>query len=222
MNLGRLVEDPAWLFDFAFPLKRFDPQGDPRDPACWELSESHRLVAVSSLSHAERQHHARMGWNENGLYLCIEIPRLVQREPLRMQEETVLQFFIDTRCSPGIHRGTCYCHDFTFRLKSRSDEMLEHARMAGWLSGVTRAKGNPREANESELWAWLTIQASAIRIQAYIDSQTLTGYEPTEFDACGLNYVVLDPQYRRFSMARLSHTIPMDDPSLWCRAQLVE
>lgn len=222
MDLGRLIEDPAWLFDFSFPLKRFEPQGDPRDPTAWSLSESHRLVGFNRLSHSERQHETRMGWNESGLYLWIEIPRASKRDPVAVRSEVSLQFLIDTRCSPDIHRGTQFCHDFTYRLRWPSDETTEHARMSAILTAVSRAKEAPRVAMQSDLWGWLTMQPKVMRIQVYIDSQTLTGYEPTEFDACGMNYVVLDSQFRRFSMARLSHTIPLDDPSLWCRAQLVE
>ncbi|MFN7732485.1 MAG: hypothetical protein ACK5OB_11320 [Pirellula sp.] len=222
MDLGRLIEDPAWLFDFSFPLKRFEPQGDPRDPTAWSLSEAHRLVGLNQLSFAERQHETRMGWNENGLYLWIEIPRLAKRDPNAVRSEVALQFLIDTRCSPDIHRGTQFCHDFTYRFRSMNDETAEHSRMSAILTAVSRAKEAPRIAMQSDLWGWLTLHPKVMRIQVYIDSQTLTGYEPTEFDACGMNYVVLDPQYRRFSMARLSHTIPLDDPSLWCRAQLVE
>lgn len=221
MDLGRLIEDPAWLFDFSFPLRRFEPQGDPRDPNAWCLGESHRLVSLSQLSNTERQHETRMGWNENGLYLWIEIPRLGKGVSSSVRTEVALQFLIDTRCSPDIHRGTQFCHDFTYRFSSPTDDAVEQARMPAILSAVSRAKEAPRPAPQSELWGWFTLQPKVIRIQVYIDSQTLTGYEPTEFDACGMNYVVLDPQYRRFSLARRSHTIPLDDPSLWCRAQLV-
>jgi hypothetical protein len=180
------------------------------------------LVGLNQLSFAERQHETRMGWNENGLYLWIEIPRLAKRDPNAVRSEVSLQFLIDTRCSPDIHRGTQFCHDFTYRFRSMNDETTEHSRMSAILTAVSRAKEAPRIALQSDLWGWLTLHPKVMRIQVYIDSQTLTGYEPTEFDACGMNYVVLDPQYRRFSMARLSHTIPLDDPSLWCRAQLVE
>jgi hypothetical protein len=223
MDLRGLIEDPAWMFDFGFSLRRFVPQGDARSPNQWKLGDEFRLPELASLSQAGRTHQARMAWDVTGIFLEIDIPIPPSKGPGVAQAfgETVLHFFIDTRSSPGIHRGNVHCHQFDFRFGPLR-EKIQHQRMDSRLVRLSRSKGEPKPVDDEDVWGWISTTPKSYGIQVFIDQNALTGYSPAEFDACGVFYIAMDSQYRRYSLARLSHAIPWDDPSLWCRAKLVE
>lgn len=220
--LERLVEDSAWLFDFRFPLRRVTPDGDPRSPDSWSLSDLHQLPGLNRLSHSERQHQGRMGWDDSGIYLELELPKGKTHDPGRARGETIVHFFIDTRSSPGIHRGTAHCHQFDFRVSSSVDDPVKRKRMDCGLVKLTRAIAHPNPAEDDDLHGWFSATEDKVQAKIFIGQAALTGFNPREFNEIGIYYFLIDPQYRRFSMARLSHAIPWDDPSLWSRARLID
>jgi hypothetical protein len=222
MMLERLVEDSAWLFDFGFPLRRVEPNGNPRSPDGWRLSEVHQLPGLNRLSQSERQHQARMGWDDTGIYLELDIPMGKRQDSWRLQGETIVHFFIDTRSSPGIHRGNANCHQFDFQMLSKLDDTVDRSRMDSRLVKLTRAIAHPNPVDDDDLHGWFSASADLVQTKVFIGQAALTGFNPREFNEIGVYYFLIDPQYRRFSMARLSHAIPWEDPSLWSRARLVD
>ena len=221
MSLKNLVEDSAWLFDFSFPVYRLDSDADPRKPNQWSLDDSHRLPELHALSQPDRMHASKLAWSESGIFFEMEYPKAASKFGPRDTGETLVHFLVDTRGSTGIHRANTYCHQFQFRSDIPPGATASNVRMESRLVPITRAKSSPRPIDDKDLWGWYTATDQRVYLKVFLAGDALTGFNPTDFSELGIYFYALDSQYRRHSIARLSHTIPLDDPSLWCRANLV-
>jgi len=221
MSLKNLVEDSAWLFDLAFPVYRFDTDVDPRKPSQWSLGDTYRLPELHALSQSDRTHEAKLAWSETGIFFEIEYPKVESKFGPRDTGETLVHFLVDTRGSTGIHRANTYCHLFQFRSDIAPKTMATNVRMESRLVPITRAKSSPRPIEDGDVWGWYTATDRKVHLKVFLAGDALTGFNPTDFPELGIYFYALDSQYRRHAIARLSHTIPLDDPSLWCRAKLI-
>ncbi len=220
MNLKGLVEDTSWLFDFGFPIRRFDAPGDPSRSPNWDLGEEYRLPGLNRLCSVSREFSAKMAWGAQGAFLQIEYPIIVAQGAL-FEFSSILQLYIDTRSSPGIHRASANCHCLDFRCIQPYSNRFESRPMRAELLQIARAKASPKPMPPGSAVGWCSADERSIHIHAFVGMEALTGCDPFEFPEWGVMFVVIDSQYRRYSLARMTQAVPMDDPSLWCRARLI-
>jgi len=221
MSLKELVEDSAWLFDLGFPIVRIAEGIAPEKPALWSLGEEYRLPALNVLSPHGREFLTKMAWGPEGIFLEIEHPNAPVREHFGTGFSSILQFFIDTRSSPGIHRANSHCHGFDIRLKLPNMAEFQHRPMEVSPKPIPRAKSLPKMDHFRDIGAWCSASQATVRVQVFLPVHALTGCDPMEFPEWGLMFVLLDSKYQKYALARMSVAIPLDDPSLWCRARLV-
>jgi hypothetical protein len=221
MSLQGLIEDSAWLFDFGFPMRRLQFSGDASHVEAWSLGVEHRLPNLHLLSTPERGFTARMAWGEQGVFLELEYPSDSSKSGTG-EFSAALQFYIDTRSSPGIHRANSNCHCFDFRYKQPRAEVIPHRPMQVSPLPIPRAKSLPKFDRVERVRGWCSSMDGIDRVKIFVPTESLTGCDPFEFPEWGVNFVAVDARYRRYALARQSHTVPLDDPSLWCRARLVE
>lgn len=219
MSLKTLVSDPAWLFDFGFPVRRWGKKIDREVPHAWELGDAYRIPALNSLSDTAGGATSWMAWSDEEILVRVQLPHAV---PMSTPDIIFsLDFYIDSRSSRGIHRANAYCHLFQFRFRQSFFSPVQNKFVDARPGLISRAKAIPAYNQSNRVCGWLTSTPSMLDFKLLIPYQSVAGCDPREFPEWGVMWVVSDGR-KRCSLARHSLQIPLDDPSLWCRARLVE
>lgn len=219
MSLKGFVGDSAWLFDLGFPVLRFGKKVDRTDPKSWELGDAYRLIDIKQLSEDSDTSTTRMAWSDSEVLIQVQMEHAI---PMSSPEMNIaLDFLINTRYSGGIHRASGFCHLYQFRLRRPFFVPLDSQSMDVRPSFITRAKMTPSYAAGDQVVGWLTCTPSRMEMKVLVPYVSLAGCDPVEFPEWGVMWVASDGR-KRHSLARSPLHIPLDDPSLWCCARLVE
>ncbi|QDT59574.1 hypothetical protein SV7mr_20830 [Stieleria bergensis] len=216
-KLDRLI-DPTMLFRFEIDIRSCD--------AVWStkgicLDESYRIPTFGSL--ADRQVFAdlRLGWSEKGLAFFLSVrgkKQLPWCRETRLEESDGLRLWIDTRCSPSIHRATKYCQQFAF-LPSGTGPGRQ--RPVATMVNIPRALSTPKPAPPDRLSIRATAKQDGYELSGFIAAQALTGYDPTQQPRVSLHYQVNDREFGLQTLG-LADDYPVDsDPALWSEANLI-
>ena len=222
MKLDELLGDPSWLFDLGFPIQPMTESGltGSASQLEWELDEKCRLPPLSSLSSERRFADVSLAWSEEGLFIhAVALTKHIKPSNPTSQS-LFFTFYLDTRWSPGVHRGTTYCHRFEFILnRPSSTQML---RGHGELSPIQRARAAPADIHPKDIAVGCLHREFGYEIKAFLRGDTLTGFEPREFQELGVFYVINDATLGSQCMARTRQNPYFEDPSLWCRGKLIQ
>jgi hypothetical protein len=220
VKLSELLGDPAWLFDFAIPLPYFAGDGSIKSlqGLDWELGETYRILQLSSLTDESQFCEAFAGWCDAGLLFHWQTVEPFSSSVPSRGSIVTIAVYVDTRRSPGVHRGTSFCHRF--------DAFFDRPASNAWKRGhceqkeLARAREAPNEVHPSELFVAARQGIKGSEYRAFLPAGALTGFEPREYQDLGIMYVIRDPLLGSQAMAR-STTVPLyEDPSLWCRANV--
>ena len=222
MKLSELLGDPSWLFDIGFPIKFVNDSKSFAKPDRleWELDDSFRIPPFSSLADEKRFAEFSIGWNDNGLFLHGSIRRPESDSLSRGNRTIHMSLYIDTRWSPGVHRGTTYCHRFDFICEpTDSSEILKGH---GELGAMQRARANPEAVHPKDISVGLLARSFGYELKAFLRADTLTGFDPREFQEIGLFYVLQSQTLGSQCMARSKNSPYFEDPSVWCRGKIIQ
>ena len=222
MKLSELLGDPSWLFDLGFPVAYVNDTKSFAKPERleWELDHSFRIPPLSSLADEKRFAEFSIGWNDDGLFLHGSIRKSQQDGPRRGDPTLLLSLYIDTRWSPGVHRGTTYCHRFD--LMCNPTDSSEIVRGHGELGAMQRARANPDEVHPKDISVGLLSRSFGYELKVFLPSFTLTGFDPREFQEIGLFYVLQSQTLGSQCMARSRNSPYFEDPSVWCRGKIIQ
>lgn len=219
MSLRDMVADPAWLFDVGFPVKRWDKGIDRSAPNSWNLGADYRIAPLKQLSDGAEKSESWMAWSDGEVLLQVQLHHSI---PMSAPEVMFsLDFCIDTRYSRGIHRANAYCHLYQYRLRQPFFVPLEHKLVDARPGLISRSRAIPVYNNSNQVRGWLTATPSRLEWKILIPYISLAGCDPAQFPDWGVMWVASDGR-KRYSLARNPLHIPLDDPSLWCNARLVE
>ena len=222
MKLSELLGDPSWLFDIGFPIAFVNDSKSFAKPDRleWELDDSFRIPPFSSLADEKRFAEFSIGWNDNGLFLHGSIRRPESDSLSRGNRTIHMSLYIDTRWSPGVHRGTTYCHRFDFICEpTDSSEILKGH---GELGAMQRARANPEAVHPKDISVGLLARSFGYELKAFLRADTLTGFDPREFQEIGLFYVLQSQTLGSQCMARSKNSPYFEDPSVWCRGKIIQ
>ena len=218
--------DSTLLFEFAINIAKLDakPLKTTAKKAAsklsspiashWQLGEALAVEHLAALNGNKTHSDVRVAWSESGLYFQAIVkgkkvlPRFIQP---RGGFSDGLRVWIDTRCSPGIHRATRFCHCFHFF----------PGQPHGILDEIPRARELPTTIDSKELEVRSEFHPDGYTLWAHIPSKCLTGYSPLEFDRIRLFYDVVDQELGTQSMAIGPELRYAEDPSHWVQASLV-
>ncbi len=229
MKLNELLGDPAWLFDFGFPIPQLNGRSTKPERLDWKLRSEHIIPAFGSLSGGKRFAEAFIAWNEEGLFFeaRVKVPyskaagaAVSSPASNAASKTTHCSLYLDTRWSPGVHRATTFCHRFDFIL-SRPSLSQPELRGHGELAPIQRARAAPTEIHPTDISVGVFHHTDGYEIRAFLRADTLTGYSPTEFPDIGLFYTINDSLVGSQILARTLQSPFFEDPSLWCRAKLL-
>ena len=230
MKLNELLGDPAWLFDFGFPISQLTTRAAKPERLEWKLRGEHAIPEFGSLSGGKRFADAFLSWNEDGIFFQTRVKvssakaaALAGGSPAGNAASKTMHcsLYIDTRWSPGVHRATQFCHRFDFIL-SRPTQTQPEIRGHGELAPIQRARAAPIDIHPTNISVAAFYLPDGYEIRAFLRGDALTGYSPVEFPDVGVFYTINDTLVGSQIIARTFQSPFFEDPSVWCRAKLLQ
>lgn len=187
-----------------------------------DLPEEARLQNFAELDGAKNFADVRMGWNELGLAIQVEVKRKEQPpvgDADRVRSSDGLSLWIDTRDSRASHRAGRYCHHFLFLAAGggadKEDPFVAQLK-------INRAQQDAPQANLAGIPFRAHRLKGGYRLEAFLPSAALYGFDPAEHPRLGVYYVVRDQELGDQFLS-VSWDLPFsDDPSLWSVLELVK
>jgi hypothetical protein len=209
--------DPTFLFRFEIAIHRhacsWTSSGLDLPPQC-------RVPCFAAMAGRREFADVRLAWEPAAIGFVIEVPGK-QSPPWcrdsRLEDSDGFHLWIDTRCSPGIHRATQYCHRFLF-MPTGSGGARDQP-MTG-LMPINRARQNPKSPPPGSIQVYAKMQTDGYRLSGRIAAAAMTGFDSVQYPRLGLYYAVIDRELGSQTLA-LSQEFPVaEDPSLWGEAVL--
>jgi hypothetical protein len=163
-----------------------------------------------------------MAWETTGLGLNVHVTgkrQLPWCRDSRLEESDGFQLWVDTRCSPNIHRATMYCHRFLWMPAGGGSQRDQPVAQ---LLTINRARANPKPIDAKSLLIHVAARHDGYEMSGIIPASALTGYDPTQQRRLGFYFAVLDRElgWQTFSIG-LEYPVA-EDPSLWGEATLID
>ena len=212
----RLI-DPTFLFRFEVNLRKhalkWTPKGLSPPPKC-------KLPSFGALGERPVFADVRVAWNTTGIGVHVAVAGKRQipwcRET-RLDESDGFHIWIDTRCSPGIHRATQYCHRFLWMPAGGGSQ---REKPVASLIEINRSRGNPKQVSPKDLPIVALPRHDGYELSGLIPASALTGFDPVDQPRIGFYYAVVDRELG-WQTLTLGPEYPVDeDPSLWGEAVL--
>lgn len=209
--------DPTFLFRFEVAIHRND--------CVWtssglDLPQACRVPCFGALAGQRVFADVRLAWQPGAIGFVIEVSGK-QTPPWcrdsRLEDSDGFHLWIDTRCSPGIHRATQYCHRFLFMPTGGGNGRDQP--MTG-LMPINRARQNPKSPPPGSIQVYAKMRSDGYRLSGRIAAAAMTGFDSAQHPRVGLYYAVIDRELGWQSLS-LSEQYPVvEDPSLWGEATL--
>ncbi|QEF99581.1 hypothetical protein Mal15_36470 [Stieleria maiorica] len=209
--------DPTFLFRFEVDVQKADLEWTSKG---LQLPETCRMPSFGALGGRKVFADVRLGWSEAGLgvHVLVNGKRQVPwcRET-RLDESDGFHLWIDTRCSPNIHRATQYCHRFLFMPAGGGPR---RERPIASLIEIHRARGNPKPIAPDALSIKTFARHDGYELRGLIPTAALTGFDPAEQSRLALYYAVIDRELGWQTLGAGPEYPVTEDPSLWADAVL--
>lgn len=185
-----------------------------------ELPESCRLDPFSELDDAPHFADVRLGWNETGIGLAVEV-KGKENPPIgdvdRPKQSDGITLWIDTRGDRTGHRGTRTCHQFHFLAAGGGSEKDEPAFVQ---SKIHRALQDAPLSSSSDVPFRFEKLKGGYRLEAFLSANVLTGFDPEQYPKLGVFYSVRDFEKGEQTPGADSDFPFAEDPSLWASLEL--
>ena len=214
--MSRLL-DPTFAFRFEIALRRH--------PLVWkptglQLPDSCRIPSFGALADRSLYADVRVAWDASGIGFAVRAGgkrQLPWCRDTRVEESDGFHLWIDTRCSPGIHRANRFCHRFLFMPIGGGPK--RDIPVAAMLP-IHRARQTPHPVKDELLKVAGRLKQDGYELSGLIPASALTGFDPSEYPRLGFWYAVIDRE-RGWQTFSLGPEFPVtEDPSLWGEAQL--
>jgi hypothetical protein len=217
--MSNTVVPPRFLFRWSFPVPYWADVPGAEGPLP-ELTEAHQLPALSGLDGAIEYATWRIGWNEAGLAVCVDVTgktRPVRSDPLAAATSSGVHVWLDTRCTQNVHRATKFCHRFSL-LPGGAGRQKSSPRATALPLAQAREEAPARGA---AVRITSQLRDDGYRLQAWFPAESLTGYDPAAHPRLGFYGVVLDDELGLQPLTVGGEFPYESDPSLWQTLELM-
>jgi hypothetical protein len=163
-----------------------------------------------------------MAWNKTGIGIHVLVNgkrQLPWCRDSRLDDSDGFHLWIDTRCSPGIHRASQFCHRF---LWMPAGDGPKRERPMASLIPINRARNHPKQISHRILKVAAQPRHDGYEMSGFVPAEALTGFDPAQQPRVGLFYAVIDRELGWQTLA-LGPEMPItEDPSLWGEAVLTK
>ena len=163
-----------------------------------------------------------MAWSKIGIGLHVLVNgkrQLPWCRDSRLEDSDGFHIWIDTRCSPGIHRATQYCHRFLWMPAGGGPK---REKPLASLIPINRARSHPKPLAADQLKIAAFPRHDGYELSGFIPAAALTGFDASEQPRIGLYYAVVDRELGWQTLSLGPEFPVMDDPSLWGEAALAK
>ena len=187
-----------------------------------ELPEAARLDSFADMDDAPRFADVRLGWNESGLGLTVEVrgkDNYAIGDAARPRQSDGITLWIDTRGDRTGHRASRTCHQFHFLAAGGGANKDEPAFVQ---SKIHRALQDAPLVTSNDVPFRHERVKGGYRIEAFLSANVLTGYDPEQFPRLGVFYAVRDFEKGEQTPGADSDFPFAEDPSLWASLELAK
>jgi hypothetical protein len=205
---------------YSCPYVKAMPHED--DDSIVELPESARLDPFSDIDEAPSFADVRIGWNELGLGLSVVVKGKDQF-PIgdidRPRQSDGITLWIDTRGDRTGHRASRTCHQFHFLAAGGGTNKDEPAFVQ---TKINRALQDSPIVGSGDVPFLKEKIKGGYRIEAFLNTSVLTGFDPEQYPRLGIFYAVRDFELGEQTPGADSNFPFQEDPSLWASLELVK
>lgn len=187
-----------------------------------DLPDSARLNNFADLDGAANFADVRLAWNDFGLALQALVTGKEEApagDAARPWSSDGLMLWIDTRDARSSHRATRYCHQFHFLPAGGGEDKDEPSVVP---MKINRALQDAPLASPSDIPFRAARTKTGYRLEAFLPTAVLTGFDPAEHPRLGFYYVVRDCELGDQFLSVNGDFPFADDPSLWSVLELVK
>jgi hypothetical protein len=187
-----------------------------------DLPEDARIDNFAALDEKTNIADVRLAWNDFGLAVQVQVKgkeQPVTGDSDRARTSDGLSLWIDTRDARSSHRASRYCHQFHFLAAGGGADKDEPVVLQ---SKINRALQDAPLANVADIPFRCHRVRGGYRIEAFLPSSVLSGYDPEQHPRLGVYYAVFDHELGdQFLSVNMDFPFA-DDPSLWAVLELVK
>ena len=187
-----------------------------------DLPESCALPDLGELGGQPSWARVLVGYNASGLGITFEVldkAGPISPEPDRSSGVDGVQAWIDTRDTRNVHRATRFCHRFSATLLPGKNRSLG---VDVAQKPIARAVADSPSSNSGLVQARAERTLSGWRLELFVPSEALHGFDPETNRRLGFYYQVTDPD-RGDRFLGVGREFPIgEDPSLWATLSLIE
>ena len=212
-----MLIDPTVLFRFEVTLRK---QAVKWTDKGLKLPESCRLPSFGALADRPVFADVRIAWNDAGIAVHVSVSgkrQLPWCRETRPEDSDGFHLWIDTRCSPHIHRATQYCHRFLFMPAGGGPR---RDRPVSSLIEINRSRGNPKSISADALSIKAFPRHDGYELCGIIPATALTGFDPSDQTRLAFYYAVIDRELGWQTLGVGPEYPVTEDPSLWADAVL--
>ena len=210
--------DPTFLFRFEVLVRKRAFKWTDKG---LKLPPAFRLSSFNALADRPVFADVRMAWCDRGLGIQVIVNgkrQLPWCRESRLDDSDGFHLWIDTRCSPNIHRATQYCHRLLW-MPAGGGSKREKPVVS--LIPIHRARSHPKTIDSTTLKIAAHPRHDGYEMSGIVPAAALTGFDPGEQPRIGIYYAVIDRELGWQALALGPDYPVMEDPSLWGEAVLV-
>ncbi|MCD0461502.1 hypothetical protein U8335_01155 [Roseiconus lacunae] len=210
--------DPTMLFRFEIPIRQHKLEWTGKGLA---LPETCRIASLGALSGRNNYADVRLAWDDTGIGIHVQVTgkkQLPWCRETRLDESDGFHLWLDTRCSPNIHRATAYCHRFLFMPSGGGPT---RGRPVASLIEINRARANPKPVPPNTLQLKTLARQDGYELSGLIPAVAMTGFAPKDQSRLGFYFIVIDRELGWQTLSLGPEYPVAENPSLWAEADLV-
>ena len=187
-----------------------------------DLPDAARLDPFADLDSAPHFADVRLGWNETGLGLTVEVKgkdNFPIGDASRPRQSDGVTLWIDTRGDRTGHRASRTCHQFHLLAAGGGPNKDEPTFVQ---TKIHRALQDATLATSANVPFRFERIKGGYRIEAYLSANVLTGFDPEQYPRLGVFYAVRDFEKGEQTPGADSDFPFAEDPSLWASMELVK
>jgi len=209
-----------FLFRMLYPCLYVRQMPLPEKGLLLDLPPESRLDNFAAIDNVKNFADVRLGWNELGLGLQVEVrgkQQLAVGNPDRPRGSDGVTLWLDTRDARANHRASRYCQQFHFLATGAGPE---HDEPAFVQTKINRALEDAPFAPQNSVPFLVHPRKSGYLLEAFLPAAVLNGYDPDEHPRLGFFYSVRDDELGEQLLSLTAEFPFWEDPSLWSVLEL--
>lgn len=213
----------AFWFRLAMPCRRIDDIPKKSGKRLLNLADSCRLPQTGRLDGKSPWAVVKSAWNPTGLGIEVEVEGSLNDldPPEFVATPHGLMVWVDTRDTRDLSRASRFCHAFEFLIgpgKEKSAAPILNVRQ----KSIPRAVADAKICDPQDIVSRLDKLESGYRIELFLPSKVMNGFDPETNRRLGFAYLVTDPDREGQALGTGSPFPIGENPSLWSTLELVD